>query len=110
MPTTYKATVVRVRAGRVRSRYGNGPSEPDWDNASRARIRHCSIQPETGAEDTFRRDAQTAKWVLRRRGDADLTSHDRVEFAGATFEVGQVLRNREGRRPHLVAELTRTEG
>ena len=111
MRKTYTTTVHRVRAPMKADRYSSGATaQRDWEKAVRAPITNCSLLAAPTSEDTFLRESSTTTWTLRRLGDADLLTTDRVEARGITYEVTDVHRNLEGHRTHLVAVLKYVKG
>lgn len=88
-------TVVRLRPGSTTDRYNNAIE--DWDAASSLVISGVSVQPATQVETADgTRDTVNTSWVLRNpidAGDLDITTTDRITYAGMTLEVdGEVLR------------------
>lgn len=105
-------TVTIVRAVTVPG-YGNA-RVVDWDNASRTTVMG-SVQPQSTAETTGGRDQATTSCRVFLPGTADVQAKDRIEWAGATWEVdGDPDRWPDpftpGKTHHIELTMTRTRG
>lgn len=102
-------TITILRAPQIGSDYGTA-TRPDWDNATRAEVKGCSVQPAQGSEYTIDRDSTTELWTAWLPPSADLHAEDRVEWRGDTYDVdGQVQRWDFPPLDHLQVNLRRSE-
>lgn len=83
----------------------------DWAHPAESPVVGCSVQPETGQENTLNRDLTVSRWRLRGPIAADITSNDRVSFKGAVYDIdGEVQRWADfGDLDHFEALLKRSE-
>lgn len=101
-------TVVVVRAASKASGYGNRPSL-DWSNTTRTEVSGCSVQPAPANTYTVDRDAFVTRFQAFLPADTDVHSNDRIEWAGAAYDVdGDVLRWDFPGLSHLVVNLRRS--
>jgi hypothetical protein len=97
-----------VRPGRKPGDYGTG-TVPDWDNATRAEVTGCSVQPVVGSDYTVDRDSTTTRWQAWVPPATDVAPTDRVEWRGDTYEVdGDVQRWDFPPLDHLIVPLVRS--
>lgn len=98
-----------ITAAIVADRYGN--ESLDWDTGAQFTfVSGCRVQPATGTEVL---DRVTRRWLLFAPPDTALTSADRVQWDGVTYDVvGEVRRwaSPTGALAHLEADLSRVEG
>lgn len=96
--------------------YG-GQETRDWNNATATTI-PCNVQPDSGEEDTDRRETTITRWRLFCGPTAPLSAFSRVRWAGALEPDGSTPSDLEvdgdvevhslrGRRHHLEARLKR---
>ena len=103
-------SATRLRGVPVEDPYSGETTRVDWSNPDRLDLPRVSVQPVTGNEITFDRATVISRWWLFVEGHPDITPHDRVEYAGESYEVdGEVLRW-PGRLAHTQVMLKRTEG
>ncbi len=111
LPSFCRDTVTRIRPGEKDCR---GTKIPDWDNASLADIKGCSMQP---ASTTLSQDGRvlgiTDSYTLFAPPDADIEAGDHIEFRGRTYEIDGDVRvqpSATGRLDHLNISLKRYQG
>ncbi len=111
LPSFCRDTVTRVRPGEKDSR---GSTIPDWDNATIAEIKGCSMQP---ASTTLSEDGRvlgiTDTYTLFAPPTADIQAGDHIEFRGRTYEIDGDVRiqpSATGRLDHLNITLKRYQG
>lgn len=85
LPSWFRQTVTRIRAGEKTSR---GSVVPDWDNAASLVISGCSVQP---SGTTLSQDGRVLgisdSFTLYMPANADVKEGDRVVFDGDTYSV-----------------------
>ena len=102
-------TVTILRAPQVPGDYGTG-TQADWPNAVEATVEGCSVQPVSGDEYNVDRDSTLSRWQAWLPPEADVTSTDRITWAGDTYDVdGEVQRWDYPPLSHLVVNLRRSE-
>lgn len=111
LPSFCRDTVTRIRPGTKDCR---GTKIPDWDNASLADIKGCSMQP---ASTTLSQDGRvlgiTDSYTLFAPPNADIEAGDHIEFRGRTYEIDGDVRvqpSATGRLDHLNISLKRYQG
>ena len=111
LPSFCRDTVTRVRPGTKELR---GSKVPDWDNATIAEVKGCSMQP---ASTTLSEDGRvlgiTDTYTLFAPPDADIQAGDHIEFRGRTYEIDGDVRvqpSATGRLDHLNITLKRYQG
>lgn len=83
--------VTRLRGVEVEDEYRN--TSLDWTDPDEVTMAGWSVQPVAGAEYLLDRDAVTSRWQAFGPEDADVTSLDRIRFAGDVYDVdGSVQR------------------
>jgi hypothetical protein len=101
-------TVTVVRAGSKPSDYGTGVV-PDWDAATRVDYTGCSVQFLSGEEYTADRDVTIDRWQVWVDVTTDVVSTDRIEWAGASYEIdGEVQRWEFPPLAHKVVPMLRS--
>lgn len=95
--------VVRLRAVETPDDYGN--TVIDWATPDQLTIADCSVQPQPAAEYTDTREQVLNRWELWAPIDTDITSTDRVEFAGDTYIVDGSVQLWPSPLPHLTCLL-----
>ena len=111
LPSFCRDTVTRIRPGTKDSR---GTKIPDWDNATLAEIKGCSMQPaSTSLSEDGRVLGITDTYTLFAPPDADIKAGDHIEFRSRTYEIDGDVRvqpSATGRLDHLNITLKRYEG
>lgn len=114
LPSWASDVVTVVRAPVVVDRYNN--EVRDWDNATRATVGGCSVQPldsSGGLAITPGRDAVVTRWRLFAPDGVDLLPTDRIGWQGVDYEVdGDLERwsSPSGGLAHAEVLLRRVEG
>jgi len=90
----------------------HGNKVPDWDAppASSVTVQGCSIQPSIGAESQEHRDAVFSQFLIWLPAGTDVRARDRVQIAGADYEVVSVQRWETGVLDHVEVGANRWEG
>ena len=111
LPSFCRDTVTRIRPG---SKELRGSTVSDWDTATLAEIKGCSMQP---ASTTLSEDGRvlgiTDTYTLFAPPDADIKAGDRIEFRSRTYEIDGDVRiqpSATGRLDHLNITLKRYQG
>lgn len=111
LPSFCRDTVTRVRPGTKDLR---GSKVPDWNTATIAEIKGCSMQP---ASTSLSQDGRvlgiTDTYTLFAPPDADIEAGDHIEFRGRTYEIDGDVRiqpSATGRLDHLNITLKRYQG
>lgn len=78
------ATVTRVRARPGTDEWGN--TVADWAAGDRVDL-PARVQQASAGEDTYDRDQQEALFLVFLPPGADVTGHDRLEWAGRVLEL-----------------------
>ena len=111
LPSFCKDTVIRIRPGTKESR---GSLIPDWNTATRAEIKGCSMQP---ASTSLSQDGRVLgisdTHTLFAPPEADIQAGDHIEFKGKVYEIdGDVpyQPSATGRLDHLHITLKRYQG
>lgn len=109
-PRLVATSVTVVSAARITDPYSGQLTRLDWANAARTTVAGCSVQPEPGSETLDGRDSVTSRWRLRGPADMAITSYDRVEVGGDSFEVAGDVQRWPGRLARVEALLQRVAG
>lgn len=111
LPSFCRDTVIRIRPGTKESR---GSTIPDWNTATRASIKGCSMQP---ASTSLSQDGRVLgisdTYTLFAPSEADIEAGDRIEFHGKVYEIAGDVRvqpSATGRLDHLNITLKRYQG
>lgn len=98
-----------LRAGSRTGDYGTAPVA-DWSTATEAVYAGCSVQPVVGSEYTVDRDTTSSRLQVWAPLAVDITSADRVEVAGAVYDVdGEIQRWDFPPLSHMVIPLVRSQ-
>ncbi len=116
LPSFCKDSVIRIRPGTKDSR---GSLIPDWDNATRAKIKGCSMQPaSTSLSEDGRVLGISSTYTLFAPPDADIRPGDHIVYhhpicGDLEYEIdGDVpfQPSATGRLDHLRITLKRYQG
>ena len=111
LPSFCKDSVIRIRPGTKDSR---GSLIPDWDNATRAKVKGCSMQPaSTSLSEDGRVLGISSTYTLFAPPDADIKDGDHIEFKDRVYEIDgevQFQPSATGRLDHLHITLKRYQG
>lgn len=109
LQTLLRDRVVIVHPSGVPGAYGS--TTWDWPAATRT-IAAAAVQPLSSSENVVLQERTETRWRLIVGAHVALSSYDRVEWDGGTYEVdGGVERHKlAGRLDHREAVLSRVEG